>query len=292
MDNVRIVLDPKPKATIGLVEVPSDMVVEMEAGGVLSQIPDVLWRFNKMRFADGDEEINEGTYTRAAGNIAEAAHAFLPSEANTYGSLDVIALSCTSLSFTLGTEKVQSELLNGYPAALRATDMATSVIDAIHQVVCWQDGGNAKESGYTIAQPRVVLLTPYIDSIHAKNIKFLENSGIKVVQSHNLGFTSDKETSAVQPASIAECCKALASIDSDGIDAIFIGCSAFRSTGFGFIDELESSVNKPVITSNQALLWKCLTLCNKVTEKEIQSIKGYGQLFAVTNNLSALGDLR
>ena len=102
MEKLRITFDPKPKATIGFVSIPSDITLDMEASPLLSQIPGVLWRFTKMAFEEGDDEICEAVYTRAKKNICSATKCFLPNDRTSYGSLDVVAMCCTSLSFILG----------------------------------------------------------------------------------------------------------------------------------------------------------------------------------------------
>lgn len=265
MKNVPIKFLDRPRATIGLIQVPSDIVLDMEAGPLLGQVADIIWRFTKMKFADHDSEINEETYKRASKNISEATRTFLPAEAGEYGTIDVMVLSCTSLSFTLGPEMVQKELLSGYPSATAVTDMATAVVAAIKSVT-------QKSS------PRVALLTPYIREVHQSNLNFLLAHEIHVAIDHNLGFKCDKETSALSPTSIFNFARALADGD-ETIDAIFIGCSAFRSTQYGFIDKLEQETGKPVITSNQAVLWQSLTLCEKIHVKDISAIVGYGRLF-------------
>ena len=102
MEKLCINFDPKPKATIGFVCIPSDITLDTEAPALLSQIPGILWRFTKMGFDEGDDQICKEVYERAKKNISIAAKSFLPSDQNSYGSLDVIAMCCTSLSFTLG----------------------------------------------------------------------------------------------------------------------------------------------------------------------------------------------
>ena len=41
-------------------------------------------------------------------------------------------------------------------------------------------------------------------------------------------------------------------------EAVFVSCGALRSVEV--IDEIEAVVDKPVVTSNQAMLWHCLRL--------------------------------
>lgn len=119
-----------------------------------------------------------------------------------------------------GSNTVQAELSKGYPNAVATIDMASSVVKAIKFVT--------KSSDTT--HPRIALLTPYIDVVHKRNVEYLTESGIDVVLQHNLGFQIDTLTTSMKPASIFEHSKALMSLDND-IDAIFIGCSAFRATG-------------------------------------------------------------
>ena len=116
---------------------------------------------------------------------------------------------------------MQSELHKGYPNANIAIDMASAVVHAIKSVCMI-----TTES----CRIRLALLTPYIDSVHQKNIDYLNENGIDVVIDHNLGFKADKQTTSMSPMSIYEHVKCLASICSD-IDVFFVGCSAFRSTG-------------------------------------------------------------
>ena len=119
-----------------------------------------------------------------------------------------------------GSNTVQAELLKGYPNAEVAIDMASSVVKAIKYVT------KSSESD----RPRIALLTPYIDSVHKRNVEYLTESGIDVVSQHNLGFQIDTQTTSMKPASILEHSRALVCLNNE-IDAIFIGCSAFRSTG-------------------------------------------------------------
>ena len=102
MEKLSPKLESKPKATIGIVQIPSDIPLDVEIGPLLSQIPGVIWRTTKMRFDGDDDDICEEVYARAQKNIAKAAETFLPTDNNLYGGIDVLALCCTSLSFTLG----------------------------------------------------------------------------------------------------------------------------------------------------------------------------------------------
>jgi maleate isomerase len=61
------------------------------------------------------------------------------------------------------------------------------------------------------------------------------------------------------------------SIDNPDAEAIFMSCGALRS--LEVVDEIEKAVKKPVIVSNQAMIWETLRLAG------IQDrIEGYGRL--------------
>ena len=123
------------------------------------------------------------------------------------------------LSF-IGTSVVHDELSEGYPSSQVTVDMATSVVRAIKAVT--------KKTENDVSQ--IALLTPYIDAVHDVNVQYLKENGIDVIQQHNLRFQVDTQTTSMSPESIFQHSKALAGLNCD-IDALFIGCSAFRSTG-------------------------------------------------------------
>ena len=62
------------------------------------------------------------------------------------------------------------------------------------------------------------------------------------------------------------------SLDRPDADAIFISCGALRV--LDIIEDLEQRVGKPVVTSNQALVWDVLRLAGIEDRFE-----GYGRLF-------------
>ena len=81
----------------------------------------------------------------------------------------------------------------------------------------------------------------------------------------------DDRVGRIAPESIQEVVLQLGS--SPIVDTVFISCTNLRA--LGIISELESTLKKPVISSNQALGWHCLRLA-KVDE----SLPHYGMLFA------------
>jgi maleate isomerase len=180
--------------------------------------------------------------------LADCASTLLPD-----GSLDVICYACTSGSLVMGEERVHEELNKGAPNA-KATSLIRSVIRALTQI-------EAK---------RVVVATPYLDEINAREVSYLEDAGFEVLSISGLNLEKDSDMVRVTPDYIAEFAR---SIDQSDADAVFISCGALRS--LGVIQQLERELGKPVIASNQAMIWDTLRLAG-INDR----IEGYGQLLS------------
>ena len=261
-----VIYDVKPILTIGIIQLPSDITLDNEVPFILSQIKGVCWRMQKLNFENNDDIIISKTYENAMKNIKKAASTFIPTDNTRYGGIDIIALACTSMSFTLGPEKVQEELLKGYPNALISTDMATATINALQ---CFKNN---------TMQCNIGLLTPYVNELHIKYINFLTNYDFNIVFDYNLSLSTDTKVTSLNPESILDYAKFIIK-QNNNITVMLIGCSAFRSTGYNFIDHAEEILGIPVITSNQALIWQCLHKCSNIAKDDIKNIKGYGCLF-------------
>lgn len=117
---------------------------------------------------------------------------------------------------------------------------------------------------------RVLLVTPYVESVHAREIAYLAAHGLTVTGGSFLGVDSNTEMAGILPDAIAAQVHAAAAGAS--ADACFISCTAIRSAGL--IEDLEGSLGMPVITSNQVLVWHAL--CSLGVDRPVE---GFGQLF-------------
>ena len=152
------------------------------------------------------------------------------------GSLDVICYACTSGSLVIGEQRVHDELNKGASGA-RATSLISGVIRAIKEV----------------GARKIVVATPYLDEINAREVVYLEQAGIEVLSISGLNLEKDSDMVRVAPDFIAEFAL---SVDRSNADAIFISCGALRT--LDVIDEIENRAGKPVIASNQAMIWDTL----------------------------------
>ncbi len=258
--NRDILFEERPRATFGFICLPTDLMADAESSAVLSQLENVRWRLQRLKM-DGDT-VCAKTYQSASDHIFAAAETIRPKN-----SVDVIGLSCTSLSFTLGQEAVNKKMKQAHPDA-KVTNMASSVVEALNFI-----GGE-----------NLLVLSPYSDDLAARNIAMLQKSGFEVQGNINLGLTTDEQISSVSQDTIRECVREMVEETLDA-DTIFIGCSAFATLRPGFIDSLEQEFKKPVVTSMQAMLWNMLRLA------EIDDpIYNFGSLLYSPETHEAMGD--
>lgn len=153
-------------------------------------------------------------------------------------TLDAITYACTSGSLVIGEERVKELLNQGAPGA-KASSLVTGAIRALHTL-------NAK---------KVVLATPYLDEINTLEYDYFNKRGLEVLDIQGLNITNDEDIARVSPEFMRDFAR---SVDRPDADAVFISCGALRV--LDIIEDLEQALGKPVITSNQALIWDALRL--------------------------------
>ena len=96
-------------------------------------------------------------------------------------------------------------------------------------------------------------MTPYVDTVVAREISVLEHFGYEVVHSVGLGLAEGKAMASIEAGHWYR--HAMDSAASEA-DLVFLSCTAIRV--FDVIADLERDLGIPVLTSNQAMLWWCL----------------------------------
>ena len=101
---------------------------------------------------------------------------------------------------------------------------------------------------------RPAVITPYPDDTNEVERQFLEHHGFHVVNISGLGNDYvNQSITDIEPSHVYQQVKKL---DKSGADCLFISCSGLNV--LGIIELLETDLNMPVVTSNQASLWACL----------------------------------
>jgi maleate isomerase len=121
---------------------------------------------------------------------------------------------------------------------------------------------------------RVLLVTPYVEPVHRREIGFLADNGVTVAGGSCLGIDTNTEMARIAPEAIAaQVREAAAGVSAD---ACFVSCTAIRSACL--IEDLEGTLGMPVITSNQVLVWHALR-----TLGIERRVTGFGRLFHRTD---------
>jgi maleate isomerase len=153
-----------------------------------------------------------------------------------------------------------------------APDMAEGIRERIEKATgkkCFTTADAVLRALSKLGASRISLLTPYIDEVHRREVEFLEANGFRVEGGANLGIDTNAQMSELEPEAILEWAQRNISETSD---VCFLSCTAIKSAPI--IAALEGSCGKPVITSNQCMIWHLLR-----SSKILGAAAGFGMLF-------------
>ena len=166
-------------------------------------------------------------------------------------TVDVIAYSCTSATVAIGDELVASKIREHKPD----TPVVTPISAAL--------------AGFkSLGIQRVSLLTPYIPSVTEAMASCFEQLGLEIINACCMGIEDDRDMARVSPATVVALAKEALDPNAEGL---FISCTALRAACVA--GEIEAAIGRPVVTSNQAQVWRCLRLAGCE-----QTVEGYGRL--------------
>ncbi len=170
---------------------------------------------------------------------------------------DVISYGCTSSAIIKGAE-YEANIIKKIEevSGAKGTSMAFSITEALNFL-------NAK---------KIAMVTPYLQEIVDAEEKYLESFGFDVIYSETLGRVDPLGTMARTPRENYNFTLNAAN-NAPEAEVIVISCGAMRS--IEIIEDLESAIGKPVVSSNLCSAWLCLKLANIK-----EPIYGYGSLLA------------
>lgn len=115
---------------------------------------------------------------------------------------------------------------------------------------------------------KLVLLTPYKERITLLERDYLHDEGFNVLDYRCLGLDDIAEQNAIEPE---QWYRMVLDMQNPEADGYLLSCGGMRVVDV--IERLETELGKPVITSNQATLWRCL----RITGYQ-KPVKGFGRL--------------
>lgn len=231
-----------PRGRIGFILMSTDMAAEAD---LFRMVPDGIGiHITRLKTED---HTDSATLARHIDHMAAAA-AVLQPEARP----EIVCYACTSGSIVCTEDRVMAEIRKGAPWAQPMT-LVTGVVDALRE----------------LGARNLVVGTPYLDDVNTLEAEYLLRQGFAVLDIQGLLISDGVDMGRVPPAFLRDFAR---SLDRPDADAIFISCSGIRS--LDIIEEVEQLTGKPVVTSNQAMLWSCLRRLGIRDE-----ISGFGKLF-------------
>jgi maleate isomerase len=119
---------------------------------------------------------------------------------------------------------------------------------------------------------KVVVGTPYPEELNQRLKRFLEASGLEVLQIAGYGVQKNSQLTDLPEHASYKIAKRLYAKARD-VDGVFIACPRWPT--ISDVALLEEEIHKPVVTSSQACIWYAMKLID-VKEK----VTGHGRLMA------------
>ncbi|MGE0238191.1 MAG: arylmalonate decarboxylase [Parvibaculaceae bacterium] len=232
------------RAKLGFVVLAMEQTVEAD---VFRMTPDnVGVHFTRMPMS------NDVTFEALAGmapGIAAAGSLLLPED-----RLDVLCYTCNSGTMVIGESAVMAALDDGKRVG-KTTTVMTGVVRALAAV-----------GARTIS-----VATPYPDAVNSIVHGFLSSYGFKIAEFQGLNLKRNTDIDRVTPGFLRGYAR---SVDRPEAEAVFVCCGALRA--LDIVADLEAELGKPVIVSNQGMMWDCLRLAG-ISD----CLPGTGRLFSL-----------
>lgn len=217
------------RARLGLIVLETDQTLEAEANSL--NLEDVAIYHSRIPMAP---DVSTDSLSEMLERLPAAA-SLLPSEFE----FDVIGYACTSAATVIGAERVAQAIRTAHPG-VKCSDPITAAIAGFK----------------ALGSKRVAVVTPYVAAVTEQIVDVFSKNQLEVSAAGTFSEPSDFVVGRISPESIANAVRLV--VNRAGCDAVFVSCTSLRS--FGIIDNLESELGIPVLSSNQAFLWHLLRL--------------------------------
>ena len=231
-----------------MIALATDLTSERDAARVLPA--NVAMHTTRVPF---ENPTTPASLRRLGGALTAAATLLVPEI-----ELQAIIFSCTAASATIGDAEVTRAIHAGRPAV---------------PVVTPPDA--ACDAFAALGVRRVALVTPYLPETTEPMVAYFEGRGLEIVTAHCLGLADDRKMARIDRGTIEA---AAAAADTAEAEAVFLSCTALPA--LGVIEAIEARLGKPVVSSNQASLWRALAHAGVCSP-------GPGRLFALQEAVAA-----
>jgi maleate isomerase len=236
-----------PQKRVGVIVPSLNTIVEDDLRAFLPR--EVGYHVARVRLRKTDGVVTHEALLEAAAEAPQSA-GFLAD-----ALVDAIAFNCTGSCVEGGqgsNERIAAQILSA--TGIPATTTILALIEAFR----------------ALRVGRLVHVCPFTASFGNDEARFLREAGFDVIETVAMNHVDARLVAKLEPQVFAEF--ALRH-DRPDADAIFLACANART--FEAIEAAEARLGKPVITSNQVVIWALLRMLGISS----QNVRGGGMLF-------------
>ena len=230
---------------IGLIALATDFIIEKDFIKIIKD-KDIDFFVNRIECYN---PISKENLIKMSEKVTDVTKNILPDE-----NLDCVVYGCTSGTIAVGHDTIERKVKEAKPEA-KITTPSTAAIKALKKL-------NIK---------KLAIFTPYSKKLNDEIIDYFFSQGFDIVANTYLDIAADYDIGKVDQKFLLE---TLSQIEIKNADALFISCTALPV--LNIIERLETRLGKPVITSNQSLIWDTLESIGMNKD-----IRGFGKLFSL-----------
>ena len=241
-------IDPKyvskSNPRVGLIALASDFMIEKDFINIIKD-KDIDFFVNRI---ESYNPLTKESLIKMSEKVTEVTKDILPDE-----KLDCVVYACTSGTIAAGYSSIEKKVKIAKPEA-KVTTPSTAAIKALKKLKI----------------QKLSIFTPYSKKLNDEVVEYFKKENFDVTSNSYFDIESDIDIGKVDQNYLYE---VLSKIDLNDADALFVSCTALPV--LQIIEKLEKKLNKPVLSSNQALIWDTLENIGKNI-----SIHGFGKLFS------------
>ena len=230
---------------VGLIALATDFMIERDFIKVIKD-KDIDFFVNRIECYN---PLTKENLIRMSEKVTEVTNNILPNE-----DIDCVVYGCTSGTIAAGYDSIEKKVKAAKPKA-KLTTPSSAAIKALKKF-------NVK---------KLAIFTPYSKKLNNEVLDYFLSEKFDIVSNAYLDIAADYDIGKVDEDFLF---KTLSNMDLADADALFISCTALPV--LNIIDKLEKKLNKPVLSSNQALIWDSLESIGKNN-----SVTGFGKLFNI-----------
>ena len=227
---------------VGLLTLSTDLTIERDFYSICQKLPlDVF--VNRIH---NENPLTRENLSKMYDQIVPVTEKILPGE-----NIDVVAYGCTSGTIAIGEDRVKEKIQLAKPDCYVTTPI-TSAIKAFRKMNV----------------TKIAVFAPYPETVNKTIFEYLNKKNLNIISFSTFNLDLDVDIARVDPQYLSE---TLTNLNINDAEAIFVSCTALPA--LEIIEEVEKKINKPVFSSNQALIWDTIRAAGYKS-----SIEGYGKL--------------